>query len=290
MYLWRTLAAVSWWSRNEPEIRAEGANDLAIIERPGRKRLILEISCRTWARARELERRFGGRITKLPCDWLARFSRTQEIKPLIIGRRLVVANVGGSPASRRAKRQFKRSRHSGPSHIVIPAGTAFGTGQHPTTAMSLRMLEQLTRRWKRGWSMVDLGTGSGIFALAAKCFGARTVIAIDIDPVAISTAKANAATNRISGVRFKVADVLRQPLPKRIDVVTANLFSELLIRIAPKLKRVSWLILSGILREQQPGVRRALKQNGFVLETVRRRGKWIAAIARRGARGSPSHP
>ena len=133
--------------------------------------------------------------------------------------------------------------------------------------------------------MVDLGTGSGIFALAAKSFGARTVIAIDIDPVAISTAKANAATNRISGVQFKVADVLRQPIPKRIDVVTANLFSELLIRIAPKLKRVSWLILSGILREQEPGVRRALKQNGFVLETVRRRGKWIAAIARSGARG-----
>jgi ribosomal protein L11 methyltransferase len=272
MYLWQRLAAVSWWSQNEQKVRTEGANDLAIIERSGRKRVILEISCRTRSHAKELQRQFGGRVIKLPRNWLARFAREQKTKTLRIGQRLVICNVGGTSVSR-------LSRHQGRSHIVIPAGAAFGTGQHPTTAMSLRMLEELTRRWKSGWAMADLGTGSGIFAFAAKCFGAQRVIAIDNDPVAISTAKANAALNRISDVQFKVTDVLRWQLPKGIDVVTANLFSDLLIRAAPKLKRVPWLILSGIMREQEREVTVALRRIGFGIQTIRRRGKWISALA-----------
>ena len=171
------------------------------------------------------------------------------------------------------------SRRRGRSHIVIPAGAAFGTGQHPTTAMSLRLLERLTRRWKPGWSMLDLGTGSGIFALASRCFGARQIIAMDIDPVAISTAKGNAAINRLTGIQFIVADVLRCRVSQRIDVVTANLFSELLIEIIPKISHASWLILSGIMRAQEQEVANALRQSGFRVVTVRRRGKWMAATA-----------
>lgn len=269
MYLWQRLAAVSWWSHHQDQIRSDGGNDLAIIERPGRKRFVLEISCRTRVRAERLRRRFGGRVVRLPPDWLARFARAQKTKPLRIAQRLVISNVGGT----------RQSRRQGRSHIVIPAGAAFGTGQHPTTAMSLRMLEDLTRQWKPGWSIVDLGTGSGIFALAAKCLGARRVIAIDIDPVAISTAKANATLNRIKRIQFKVADVRTWHIPTGLSVVTANLFSELLIEILPKLKRVPRVIVSGIMREQERAVRRALKQNGFALQTVHRRGKWIAAVA-----------
>ena len=70
--------------------------------------------------------------------------------------------------------------------------------------MSLRFLEQLTRRWKRGWSLVDLGTGSGILALAAKYFGAGRVIGIDNDPAAISVAKSNARLNKIRGASFSI--------------------------------------------------------------------------------------
>ena len=84
---------------------------------------------------------------------------------------------------------------------------AFGTGEHATTGMSLRLLEQLTRRWNPGWSLTDLGTGSGILALAAKCFGAGRVIGIDNDPAAISMAKSNARLNKIRGATFQLADV-----------------------------------------------------------------------------------
>ena len=77
----------------------------------------------------------------------------------------------------------------------------------------------------------------GILALAAERFGAKRVIAIDDDPVAIATARANARRNKLDNIDFRVADVRRWPFPPRIEIITANLFSELLIEILPKLKR-----------------------------------------------------
>ena len=73
--------------------------------------------------------------------------------------------------------------------------------------MSLRLLERLTREWKTDWSLGDLGTGSGILALAAKRFGARRVVGIDVDPKAISVAKVNARLNKIDNVDFKLVDL-----------------------------------------------------------------------------------
>jgi len=124
--------------------------------------------------------------------------------------------------------------------------------------------------------LLDLGTGSGILALAAVRFGARRVIAIDHDPVAIATARANARRNKIDNIVFRVANLRRCKFPRKIDIVTANLFSELLIEILPRLKRAQWLILSGILREQEARLVRALKRNEIAIVETRRRGKWIA--------------
>jgi ribosomal protein L11 methyltransferase len=163
--------------------------------------------------------------------------------------------------------------------LVIPAGTAFGTGEHATTAMSLRLLERCTRGRGAQWALLDLGTGSGILALAAARFGVKHVIAIDHDPVAIATAKENARRHKIDNVDFRVADVRRWKFSPRTEIITANLFSELLIEILPKLKRARWLILSGILHEQEARLVRALKRNGIAIAEMRRRGKWIAILA-----------
>ena len=281
MYLWQRLASPSWWNANEETVGAAGGRDLAIIERPGRKQLIVEIACKHRAQARDLQRSFGGRFKKLPPDWLKRFRRAQKTAPLAIGERLVIANVGGTaPATLRVgdAGRASASRRQGSSHIVVPAGAAFGTGQHATTAMSLRLLEKLTRNWETGWSLADLGTGSGIFALAAKRFDAGAIVAIDSDPVAISTAKGNARLNRITGIKFAVADVRKWRLPARIDVVIANLFSELVIEVLPRLKKVQWLVLSGIMRDQERDVQKVLETNEFEIIKVRRRGKWIAML------------
>jgi ribosomal protein L11 methyltransferase len=127
--------------------------------------------------------------------------------------------------------------------------------------MSLRFLEQMTRRWKDGRSLVDLGTGSGVLALAAKCFGAGRVTGIDNDPVAISVAKSNARLNKIRGATFQLGDVHRWDSAHETDVITANLYSDLLVEILPKLRVGGWLILSGILRSQQDELSHALRRN-----------------------------
>jgi len=126
--------------------------------------------------------------------------------------------------------------------------------------------------------VVDLGTGSGILALAARLLGAKRAIGIDNDPLAISTAKQNARRNKIDKVQFQEADVRRWKLPRKIDIVVANLYAELLIETLPKLCHVPYLILSGILRAQEKHVARALKRSKIDILEVRRRGKWVAML------------
>ena len=269
MYLWRRLAAPRWLIANEELLRSRLGDRLAIIERIGQKRALLEVACQSREQARDLIKEFDGRIERLSRDWPEHLSEEKR-KPLRIGKRLVIMSA-----------KEKKEAGSFPCTLVLPAGAAFGTGEHATTAMSLRLLEQVTRGWKPGWSTVDLGTGSGILALAAKCFGAQRVVAIDVDPIAIATAKENACLNKIDNLDFQLADVRRWNFPRMIDIITANLFSELLIKILPKLKRSRWLILSGALREQEKELVRALQRNKIEIVQTRRRGKWIAILAQK---------
>jgi ribosomal protein L11 methyltransferase len=249
------------------------SGQLVVIHRPERKRLELEIICRSRSDSSALLKEFGGRIEALPRNWLEQFTHGDS-KPVKIGKRLIISSVGGTLVSR-------LSRHEGRSHLVIPASLAFGTGEHSTTAMSLRFLEQLTRRWNPGWSLIDLGTGSGILALAAKCFGAGQVMGIDNDPAAISVAKSNARLNKIRGATFQLSDVHRWNPARETDVITANLYSDLLIEILPKLRGGGWLILSGILRRQQDELVHALQRNHFDIISMKRCGKWMAFLAGR---------
>jgi ribosomal protein L11 methyltransferase len=277
MYLWRKSAAPRCLHANES---LQANTNLVVIERPGRKQLQLEIICESAREVRALVREFGGRAEKLPRDWLKRFTREKKNKPIKIGKRLEILRA-------RDRREANRFPYS----LVIPAGLAFGTGDHATTAMSLRLLEEVSRKMTPGWSLVDLGTGSGILSLAAKSFGARRVLAIDNDPRAIATAKENARINKIDGINFRIADARRLKLPNksllrrsvyggRVEIITANLFSELLIEILPKLDVAHWLILSGVLRNQERDLRRALRSQKIDIVEVRRRGKWVAILAR----------
>ncbi|HJX97790.1 MAG TPA: 50S ribosomal protein L11 methyltransferase [Chthoniobacterales bacterium] len=252
MYLWQRSATQKWLSKNEAKLRAIAGDQVAIIERPNRKHLQVEVASESRAQLERIAKQLGGRIEKLSRDWLKRLLR-QKTKPIRFGNK----------------------------RLTIPAGAAFGTGEHATTAMSLRLLEKLARDLNRGWFMVDLGTGSGILALAAKVLGAKRAVGIDNDPIATSTAKQNAQLNKIRGVQFRVADVRRWKSTSKIDIVTANLYSELLIEILRNLKAARWLILSGFLRIQERDVRRALTRNKLKIIEVRKRGKWVAILAGR---------
>jgi ribosomal protein L11 methyltransferase len=296
MFLWQKSAERRWLDAYTEILQTAAQGALVIVKRPERKWFQIEIACTTRTASQTLLEQFGGRVEELPYNWLESFVRASKAKPIKIGKRLIVANAlnerPNCSGRRHQQNPIRRARHDEPKRahataqvdeipsLVIPASMAFGTGEHSTTAMSLRLLEKLTRHWKRGWSLTDLGTGSGILSLAAKCFGAGRVVGIDIDPTAISTAKSNARLNKIRGATFQLADVRKWKPGQKTHVIAANLYSNLLIEVLPKLKRSDWLILSGILRDQQTEFLSALFRNSVEVISMKRRGKWIAILAR----------
>ena len=100
------------------------------------------------------------------------------------------------------------------------------------------------------------------------------------DPAAISVAKSNARLNKIRGTAFQLGDVLKWNPTQKNDVITANLYIDLLIEILPKLRGAGWLILSGILRSQREELLSALQRNHLEVISSKQRGKWIAILAR----------
>ena len=282
MHLWRKLVDRHWLSAHEKPLQARSRGKLVITSRPGRKRLQLEVACTSRNVARKLTEEFGGRAEKWPRDWLKRFADLNKSKPLKIGKRLLISRTVSSRVKRETDKVERTIRSGLPEVcqlLIIPASAAFGTGEHATTAMSLRLLERLTRQWEKGWSLADLGTGSGILAFAAKRFGAGRVTGIDLDPRAISIAKANARLNKIDNVDFQLGDVRRWKPGARWDVIAANLYNELLISVVSKLNRSNWLILSGVLYSQEDELLRVLQKNNMEIASVKRRGKWIALMA-----------
>ncbi len=265
MYLWKYDASAAWLAAHEMTLEEASPGNVAVIERPGRARRRVQVTCRTKAEVTDLIRCFGGAAEQLTRDWRKEYLQAEVRPPLRIGRRLIVVTEG-EPGEQ--------------PQLIIPAAGAFGTGEHATTAMCLRLLEATTRKLAPGWRLLDAGSGTGILALAAWRFGAGEVLGLDNDPRAVAHAKANARLNRISGAKFLTRDFLRWEPPHRFDVITANLFSELLITAAPSFHRAlrahGVLIISGILREQAPAVVRAFRRFGFRMEKQRRRGKWVA--------------
>ena len=130
--------------------------------------------------------------------------------------------------------------------VLIDPGRAFGTGAHATTRLSLRWLLELERG-----SLLDVGCGSGVIAIAAAKVGYRIVEAVDIDSIAAATAAANAAQN---GVAFPVrtADALADPLPAA-DIAVANIALEVMEELVPRLD-ADWFVTSGYLETQRPSL------------------------------------
>jgi ribosomal protein L11 methyltransferase len=276
MYIWRKRVGARWLQIRDEDFLERFGAALALIERPGSERVLLEISCRTMKRAQELVDEFGGNAERLERGWLEHWTRETAGKPLHIGPRLTILNT---PAQQSVSTRA----------LIIPAEAAFGTGHHATTAMCLRLLERMTRHLAPGWRMLDAGTGSGILALAGSCFGAGQVFAIDNDPLACKTAMRNARANRIGNVEFTTGDILNKKLTGKFEIITANLFSEIVIEALPvwsrRLAADGHLILSGVLRSQESAVTRALRQHSFAIPEIRRRGKWVALLA-----NSSEHP
>lgn len=206
-------------------------------------------------------------------DWST--SWKANFKPLRVGRRLLVVPSWEEAPSR-------------PDDIVLrlDPGMAFGTGGHETTRLCLELLERIMDGMPLTLSpaVLDLGTGSGILAMAAVHLGAGRVCAVDIDPQAIEVARENLAANGMEQL-VECSTTPLEALAGHYDVILANILAEELVRLAPhlseRLASGGMLVLSGILAEKE-----GLVRSGFAslpleyLETVSD-GEWVALLYQR---------
>ncbi|WP_304274375.1 50S ribosomal protein L11 methyltransferase [Phascolarctobacterium succinatutens] len=170
----------------------------------------------------------------------------------------------------------KYAPKAGEHVIEIDPGMAFGTGTHHTTNM---MMERLEKVITPDSTVFDVGTGSGILAIAAAMLGAKSVKAVDIDAVAVRVAKENVADNGLSDqIEVREGDLLHGTEGKA-DVIIANIIADIVIMllqdIPQKLDDDGVLLASGIIEERMPDVEAAAQAQGLYVDAVDHRGGWV---------------
>lgn len=184
---------------------------------------------------------------------------------------------------------IKRKLKPGQKLVVLDPGLSFGTGQHPTTAFCLREIARHAKPTARR-SFLDVGTGSGILAIAAAKLGYAPVKAFDFDLQCVKVSRANARTNRVEKkIRITQADLTQLPrrATKQYDFVCANLLANLLIaerdRILARMEPSGVLVVAGILKREFNEVQRAYKRVGWYLVASQAQKEWRSGtFARRG--------
>ena len=204
-------------------------------------------------------------------DWAD--SWKQYYKPIKTGERLVIVPVWET-----------YERQEGEVIVLMEPGMAFGTGTHETTRLCAGLVEKYT---VPGCSVLDVGCGTAILAIAAAKLGAGTCFACDIDPVAVRVARENTELNQTPNVRCEVSDLLRQAekVEGGYSVVVANIVADIIIRLAPDVGEFlapdGVFIVSGIIEERTEEVLAALRQAGYRVEEERRENGWYAAAVKR---------
>ena len=168
-------------------------------------------------------------------------------------------------------------------HIIhLDPGMAFGSGYHDTTCLCLSLLEKYQQNGDR---VIDVGTGSGILAIGSAMLGAGDVLAIDIDPDAVRTAKQNVEINGVADkVRVQEGNLLDR-VEESCDLCVANIIADIVISFAAPLKRNirpgGLFICSGIVRERAEEVRAALRAAGYEELDAVFTEEWVAFCSRR---------
>ena len=217
-------------------------------------------------------------------DWAESWKR--HFKPVEIGKSLLIQPSWSTSKPREDQ-----------AMVVLDPGLSFGTGQHPTTAFCLGELVRRSAGRARSpqragmygsasrpylkQSFLDLGTGSGILAIAAAKLGYKPVCAIDFDPDAVRVARANARANRVHNkLRIARGDVAKLPIrpARQYDLICANLISDMLVterrRIAAQLARHGTLVLAGILKSEFGRVQTAFEKLGLKLVSSKCQMEW----------------
>ncbi len=191
-------------------------------------------------------------------------------KPLPIGERILVYPSW----------EDVNERQSRDILIQIDPQMAFGTGRHSTTMLCLKLLEDTLEGGER---VADVGTGSGILAIAAIKLGAREVIAIDVDEKAIPIARENARLNGLGDRVHVICGELLNPVDERYDVIVSNIASKAILSMIPDFGRYlnsgGKLILSGILDREVSDVQNELENNSLTVLGTHFHEEWAAVLA-----------
>jgi len=200
-------------------------------------------------------------------DWNESWKKS--FQPIDVGDRFTILPPWGEIRGRRI-------------HLIIEPAMAFGTGHHGTTRSCLVLMEKYSAESKKEL-FLDIGTGTGILAIAAHKLGYRRVIGVDTDPLAVDAARQNAVLNNVIGVEIQEGSIAN--LDEASDVIVANLITDALVRIAPllasRLKPGGIAILSGMLSGQEDEVIAAIQQAGMTLVERYPDGKWISLVVSR---------
>ncbi len=274
MFVWSKLSAARWLDAWEE--RFAGNPNLVIELIKGGKSIRIRLFCGSQAEADAIVAQFGGSVRKM--------ANAEWNKPVAPPRPLKVRDVFVLTAENRPKELAAlKLTHPRREIIVIPPEMAFGTGDHATTSTCLRLLVDVARARKNThWTVADLGTGTGVLAIAARKLGAGETFACDFDPFAVAVGRRNIERNGTPEILMREQDVLKwKPRKKGYDVVLANLFSTILIEAWPVITKAlapgGDLIVSGILATQAWEVFTAAAGCGLGFTQVIRKGKWVTA-------------
>ncbi|MGG3480400.1 50S ribosomal protein L11 methyltransferase [Peribacillus frigoritolerans] len=168
--------------------------------------------------------------------------------------------------------------------IELDPGMAFGTGTHPTTVMCIQALE---RTVTPGDLVVDVGTGSGVLSIAAALLDAKRIQSLDLDEVAVQSAKQNVEINNVQDKVSVSQGNLLDGVNEQADIVVANILAEVIMRftddVAKVVKPGGYFIASGIIQTKKQDVKEAIIASGFSVEETILMEDWVAIIAKRNA-------
>jgi ribosomal protein L11 methyltransferase len=267
---WTRIAPAKWEDAWEERLRFLGPERVAILTWPDSRAMKIEAYC-DQKTAKRLTRDFGGRAALLPANiWSGKAQAPR--RPLSIRGKFKIFSD---------EAQWKAWQKPRPVGLLIPAGLAFG--EHATTGTCLRILCDIASGLPEDFEVADLGTGSGILAVASGFLGAGRVFALDNDAAAVRVAKANVRKNRCKNVCVAKGSVLDWSPTTPCHLIFANLYSDLLIEAGPvvagALHPGGFLIFSGVLKTQKADVCKALERAGFRIPKTVDRGKWCAGLA-----------
>ena len=164
--------------------------------------------------------------------------------------------------------------------LELDPGMAFGTGTHETTRMCIQALDKYV---KEDSTVFDVGCGSGILAIAAAKLGAKKAVGVDLDPVAVESAKENVGFNNLDNIEILYGNLV-EVIEGKADIVVANIIAEVICILTEDVKRVlkedGYFITSGIIHDRVDMVTTKLKETGFEIVEVNKDGEWNCIVAK----------